>query len=81
MRYRDLVRSATKKVKACRKHDAPEWLLEYAKASMSKADYFFARRRGVYCRLRCRAMDQLLQLLDVLRHYLMSRAGPRQPLI
>ena len=69
MRYRDLFRRTASDLKACIKSGAPQWLIGYAKASMTKADYYHARRRNSTCPLRARAMNELLQLGDVLRHW------------
>lgn len=69
MRYRDLVRKTANELKACTKAGAPEWLVGYAKASMAKADYFHSRRRSATCPARTRAMNELLQLGDVLRYW------------
>ncbi|OEC58396.1 hypothetical protein [Pseudomonas sp. AP42] len=69
MRYRELVRKTTSDLSACVKAGVPEWLAGYAKASMAKADYYHARRRSRTCPLRARAMNELLQLSDVLRHW------------
>ena len=70
--YRDLVRRARRKLKECIKADAPDWLVGYAEASIHKADYFHAKRRCASCPSRIRAVNEVLQLQDVLRHYLMS---------
>ncbi len=77
MRYRDLARKTTCDLKACIKAGAPDWLAGYARASMTKADYFHARRRNSTCPLRARAMNELLQLGDVLRYW--KRWASRAP--
>ena len=69
MRYRDLLRKTVADLKTCIKAGAPEWLVGYAKASMAKADYYHGRRRGRTCPLRARAMNELLQLGDMLRYW------------
>ena len=69
MRYRDLTRKTAIELKACIKAGAPEWLAGYANASMAKADYYHGRRLNSTCPLRTRAMNELLQLGDVLRHW------------
>ena len=69
MRYRDLLRKTTSDLKACIKAGAPEWLVGYAKASVAKAGYFHAGRRTGACALRMRAMNELLQLGDMLRYW------------
>lgn len=69
MRYRDLVGKTASELKTCTKAGAPEWLVGYAKASMDKADYFHSRRRSATCPARTRAMNELLQLGDVLRYW------------
>ena len=69
MRYRDLLRKTKNDLKACVEVGAPEWLVSYAKASMAKASYFHAGRRTGACALRMRAMNELLQLGDMLRYW------------
>lgn len=69
MRYRELVGKTASELKACIKAGAPEWLVGYAKASMAKADYFHSRRRNAACPARSRAMNELLQLGDMLRYW------------
>lgn len=69
MRYRDLVRITRRELKVCVKRDAPEWLKGYAKESMAKADFFHVRRRCGSCSARGRAMNELLQLGDMLRYW------------
>lgn len=69
MRYRDLSRKTASELKACVKAGAPEWLVGYAKASMAKAGHYHAGRRSITCPLRTRAMNELLQLGDVLRYW------------
>lgn len=69
MRYRDLSRQTSSDLKVCIKAGAPEWLAGYAKASMAKADYYHGKRRSIACPLRSRAMNELLQLGDLLRHW------------
>lgn len=81
MRYLDLMRAVNRKVKACQKRGAPDWLVSYAESSKRRADFFFCRRKGPCCPRRSRAMEQLLQLMDVLRHFLMSVSGPSKALI
>ena len=70
--YRDLVRHSQRQVKASVKASAPEWLIGYAESSIRKANFFHARRRSLTCPLRSRAVNELLQLDDVLSHYLRS---------
>lgn len=69
MRYRDLLRKTTHDLRDCIKAGAPEWVAGYAKASMTKADYYHGRRRSRTCPLRARAMNELLQLGDVLLYW------------
>lgn len=69
MRYRDLVRITRRELKSCAKREAPEWLKGYAKESMAKADFFHVRRRSSSCAVRSRAMNELLQLGDMLRYW------------
>lgn len=69
MRYRDLSRETLSDLKSCIKAGAPEWLVGYAKASMAKADYFHSRRLSATCSARTRAMNELLQLGDMLRYW------------
>ena len=69
MRYRDLVRITRRELKVCVKRDAPEWLKGYAKESMAKADFLHARRRSRSCSAQVRAMNELLQLGDMLRYW------------
>ncbi len=69
MRYRDLLRKTTSDLKACIKAGAPDWLVGYAKASVDKANYFHERRLYAACPLRMRAINELLQLGDMLRHW------------
>ena len=69
MRYRDLSRKTANELKACIEAGAPEWLAGYAKASMAKADHYHGVRRSITCPLRTRAMNELLQLGDVLRYW------------
>lgn len=77
MRYRDLTRKTAIELKGCIKAGAPEWLAGYAKASMTKADYYHGRRLNSTCPLRTRAMNELLQLGDVLRYW--KRWASRAP--
>ena len=69
MRYRNLVRKTKRELKACMRRGAPEWLSGYAKESMAKADYFHARRLSQSCSVRSRAMNELLQIGDLLRYW------------
>ena len=69
MRYRDLLRKTAADLKTCIKADAPEWLVGYAKASMAKAAHYHGARRNIACPLRARAMNELLQLGEMLRYW------------
>ena len=69
MRYRDLVRRTKRELKVCMKRGAPDWLSGYANESMAKADYFHVRRLSQSCSVRSRAMNELLQLGDMLRYW------------
>jgi hypothetical protein len=69
MRYRDLLRQLKRQLASCEKSGAPDWLVSYAKHSIAKANYFYERRRGHSCSARAKAVNQLLQLGDVLRHW------------
>ena len=69
MRYRYLTRKTAGDLKACIKAGLPDWMAGYAKASMAKADHYHAARRSITCPLRARAMNELLQLGDMLRYW------------
>lgn len=69
MRYRELSRKTASDLKACIKAGAPDWLAGYAKASMAKAHQYHGARRSITCPLRARAMNELLQLGDILRYW------------